>query len=116
MALVIGRWGTLVAEGVRTVLRDTGVVRWHHGGGDDRDELAVDVFLLRVDGLADCAGEVLEYLLVDTQLLLKHVETGDVGSVEASTRFDLAVEIIDEGAGVAREAGRDGWGTARECP
>jgi len=116
MALVIGRWGTLVAEGVRTVLRDTGVVRWHHGGGDDRDELAVDVFLLRVDGLADYAGEVLEYLLVDTQLLLKHVETGDIGSVEASTRFDLAVEIIDEGAGVAREAGRDGWGTARECP
>lgn len=101
-----------VAEKVRTPFLDTGVVSRLHGGGDNGDEFAVDVFLLRVDGLADRVGKVFEDLLVYAQLLLEHVQTGDVGPVMAGTGLDFAVEVFDQSGGVAGEGGRDGWSTA----
>ena len=63
---VSGRWGDdRYGRKTFTSLLDTGVIGWLHGGRDDGDEFPVDVFLLRVDGLAHRVGQVFEDLLVD---------------------------------------------------
>ena len=101
-------WG----ENVRTTLLDTGVVGRLHGGGDDRDEFPVDLFLLGIDGLSHRIREVFEYFLIYAQLLLEHMKPGDVRPIDASTGLDFAVEIFDRSTGVAGEAGRYCWGAA----
>lgn len=80
---------------IRTSFLDARVVGLHHGGRDDGVEFAVGVLLLRVDAVADRVRDVFEHFLVHAQLLLEHVQAGDVGAVVPGTRLDVAVEVFD---------------------